>query len=330
MTTTATPSAAAPRANVRRHNRVLELTQSHGVIGALLLICIVAALAFPAFATPSNLSAIATAACFLGLITIGQSIVLISGGIDLSVGSMVGLATVVAALSAPYGLVAALLAPVIVGAAGGLLNGLLIGKARMAPFIVTLSGLLAFKGIAVALASSSIVISGDNGFTAIGNGSLLGVSNLIWVLVIAFAMAGLLLNRTAFGSDVFALGGNEDAARMMGTNTSRVKVTVYVISGALAGLSGALLASRLSSGVSTLGTGYELTSIAAAVIGGVLLTGGVGTMLGAIFGVLLIGVIQNIINQVGTLNAYYQDLVTGLFLVLAVVVQGVLSNRQRR
>ncbi|MBS3179140.1 MULTISPECIES: ABC transporter permease [unclassified Pseudoclavibacter] len=330
MTTPATPTAAIPRPTSQRRNRVLELTQSHGVIGAVLLLCIVAAIAFPSFATPANLSAIATAACFIGLITIGQSLVLISGGIDLSVGSMVGLATVVAALAAPYGWAAALLAPVLVGAVGGLLNGLLIGKARMAPFIVTLSALLAFKGIAVALASSSIVIDASSGFSAIGNGSFLGISNLIWVLLAAFAIAGLVLNRTAFGSDLFALGGNEDAARMMGSNTSRVKVAVYVISGSLAGLAGALLASRLSSGVSTLGTGYELTSIAAAVIGGVLLTGGVGTMLGALFGVLLIGIIQNIINQVGTLNAYYQDLVTGLFLVLAVVVQGVLSNRQRQ
>jgi ribose/xylose/arabinose/galactoside ABC-type transport system permease subunit len=323
-----TSTATVTRPTHAKRNRLLELTQSYGVIGALLLLCILAALLFPSFATTANFSSIATAACFVGLITIGQSFVLISGGIDLSVGSMVGLGTVIAALAAPYGWAAALAAPILVGSAMGLANGLLIGKARMAPFIVTLSALLAVKGIAVALAGSSIVI--DSGtFTRIGNGSFLGISNLIWILVAAFAAAGLVLNRTAFGSSVFALGGNEDAARMMGTDTTRIKVAVYVISGSLAGLAGALLASRLSSGVATLGTGYELTSIAAAVIGGVLLTGGVGTMLGALCGVLLIGVIQNIINQVGTLNAYYQDLVTGLFLVLAVIVQGILSNRRK-
>lgn len=292
--------------------------------------CVAASVTFPSFATPANFSAIASAVCFVGLITIGQSFVLISGGIDLSVGSMVGLATVIAALAAPYGWVAALLAPIMVGAIVGLINALLVAKARMAPFIVTLATLLALKGIAVALASSSIVIDSKSAFSGIGNGQIFGLSNLIWLLVIAFAVAGLVLNRTAFGSDVFALGGNEDAARMMGVPTNRVKIIVYVISGSLAGVAGALLASRLSSGVSTLGTGYELTSIAAAVIGGVLLTGGVGTMLGALCGVLLIGIIQNIINQVGTLNAYYQDLVTGLFLVLAVVVQGILSNRRKR
>lgn len=324
-----TATAAAPRPLRARRNRVLELTQSYGVIGALLLLCVLAAVLFPSFASTANFSAIATAACFVGLITIGQSFVLISGGIDLSVGSMVGLGTVCAALAAPYGWAPALVAPILAGAFMGLANGLLIGKARMAPFIVTLSALLAVKGIALALAPSSIVIGPASGFTLIGNGSFLGISNLIWILLLAFSAASLLLNRTAFGSSVFALGGNEDAARMMGANTTRVKVSVYVISGSLAGLAGALLASRLSSGVATLGTGYELTSIAAAVIGGVLLTGGVGTMLGALCGVLLIGVIQNVINQIGTLNAYYQDLVTGLFLVLAVIVQGVLSNRRR-
>ncbi|KRF06351.1 ATPase [Arthrobacter sp. Soil782] len=328
MTTTATSTGAA-RPKLKQ-GRALELAQSYGVIGVLLLLSGISALLFPSFATSANISAIATAACFIGLITIGQSFVLISGGIDLSVGSMVGLGTVIAALAAPLGWMAALGAPILAGAAMGLVNGLLIGKARMAPFIVTLSALLAIKGIAVALASSSIIIDSSNGFTRIGNGSFLGISNLIWILVLAFAAAGLLLNRTAFGSSVFALGGNEDAAKMMGTDVTRIKVIVYIISGALAGLAGALLASRLSSGVSTLGTGYELISIAAAVIGGVLLTGGVGTMLGALCGVLLIGVIQNIINQVGSLNAYYQDLVTGLFLVLAVIVQGILSNRRRK
>ena len=305
----------------------LEITQTYGVIGVLLLLCVIASLAFPSFASASNMSSIVTAACFLGLITVGQGLVIISGGIDLSVGSMVGLGTVVAALASPYGWFWALLAPLLVGALVGFLNGLLIGKGKMAPFIVTLCSLLALKGIALVLAPTSILVQNES-FTSIGNGAFLGVSNLIWILAIVFVIAGLILNRTTFGSSIFAVGGNDDAARMMGTDVTAIKVAVYTISGSLAGLGGALLASRLSSGVSTLGTQYELKSIAAAVIGGVLLTGGVGTMLGALCGVLLIGVIQNVITQVGTLNAYYQDLFTGLFLVLAVVIQGIISNRR--
>ncbi|XAS71285.1 ABC transporter permease [Micrococcaceae bacterium Sec5.1] len=320
-------SVASGRPPLLGQRSLLELAQTYGVIGVLVILGVTASLSFPSFAGPSNISSIITAACFLGLITIGQSLVVISGGIDLSVGSMVGLGTVAAALASPYGWFWALLAPVVTGTLMGFANGLLIGKAKMAPFIVTLCGLLGLKGIALVLAPTSIVIKNSD-FSAIGNGSFLGISNLIWILVIAFVIAGLVLNRTPFGSNIFAVGGNEDAARMMGTDVTRTKVAVYTISGALSGLAGALLASRLSSGVSTLGTQYELKSIAAAVIGGVLLTGGVGTMLGALCGVLLIGVIQNIITQIGTLNAYYQDLVTGLFLVLAVVIQGVMSNRR--
>lgn len=326
MTTT---SLSPARETSSRRRRGLELVQSYGVIGVLVLVGALTTVFSPGFANVGNLSAIVTAACFIGLITIGQSFVVISGGIDLSVGSMVGLGTVVAALAAPYGWVFALTAPILVGGAMGLINGLLIGKARMAPFIVTLSALLAVKGVALVLAGSSITIAGGT-FTAIGNGSVLGISNLIWILVIAFALGALVLNRTAFGSKIFALGGNEDAAKMLGVDVVRLKIAVYTISGALAGLSGALLASRLSSGVATLGAGYELRSIAAVVIGGVLLTGGVGTMLGALCGALLISLIGNVINQVGSLNAYYQDLVTGLFLVLAVVVQGILTNKRRR
>lgn len=327
MTTTVSSSPTSETPSRRR--RGLELIQSYGVIGVLVLVGLLTTVFSPGFATSGNLSAIVTAACFIGLLTIGQSFVLISGGIDLSVGSMVGLGTVAAALAAPYGWVFALTAPVLVGAAMGLINGLLIGKAHMAPFIVTLSALLAVKGIALVLAGSSITITGGT-FTAIGNGSLLGISNLIWILLVFFALAALVLNRTEFGSRVFALGGNEDAAKMLGVDVSHVKIAVYTISGALAGLAGALLASRLSSGVATLGSGYELRSIAAAVIGGVLLTGGVGTMLGALCGALLISLIGNVINQIGSLNAYYQDLVTGLFLVLAVVVQGILTNKRNQ
>lgn len=323
-------SSTALRARRARSARTLEAVQSYGVTGVLLLIAVVAALVFPHFGEPENLLSITTAACFVGLITIGQGFVLISGGIDLSVGSMVGLGSVLAALAAPHGPVAALLVPLSAGALVGLVNGLLIGKVRLAAFIVTLSSMLAVNGIAIVLAPSTILLDSTSAFARIGTGSFLGVNNLIWILVFAFAIAGIVLNRTPFGSRVFALGGNEDAARMMGINVGRVKISVYVISGALAGLAGALLAARLASGNATLGAGYELTSIASAVIGGILLTGGVGTMFGALCGVLLVGTIQNIINQIGTLNAYYQGLMTGLFLVVAVIIQGFLSNRRVR
>ena len=198
----------------------------------------------------------------------------------------------------------------------------------MAPFIVTLAALLALKGLAVLLAGESLVISNPGWFGRIANGSWLGIGNLVVILLAAYALAALVLNRTRYGAAVFAIGGNEEAARMLGVRVERVKIATYCLSGTLAGLAGSLLAAHLSSGLSSAGTGYELQSIAAAVIGGVLLTGGGGTMLGALSGVLLLGVIENVSNQIGSLSAAYQGLASGAFLLLAVIVQSGLT-RQR-
>ncbi len=285
-------------------------------------------MAFPDFLQPGNLGDIVTAASFVGLVTIGQTFVIILGGFDLAVGSIVGLGTVLAAYAVPYGWGAALACPVLMGLLVGLIDGYLIARARMAPFIVTLAALLAIKGAAVALAGESLVIGQPGFFAVIANGSVLGVNNLIWILVLAYAAAALVLNRTAFGAAVFAVGGNEEAARMLGVRVERTKIQTYCLSGGLAGLSGALLAAHLYSGLSAAGTGYELQSIAAAVIGGVLLTGGVGTLLGALSGALLLGLIQNVINQIGTLSAAYQGLASGAFLLIAVVIQAGLTRRR--
>lgn len=309
--------------------RLVGLIQARGAILVLIVAALASGLVFPDFLHAANVADIVTAASFLGLVAIGQTFVIILGGFDLSVGSMVGLGTVLAAYALPFGWVAALLVPVAAGTLVGLADGLLIARTRMAPFIVTLAALLALKGAAIALAGESMVIATPGFFGVIANGHLLGVSNLILILVVAFALGALVLNRTPFGAAVFAIGGNEEAARMLGIRVERVKVLTYCVSGGLAGLAGALLASRLSSGLSAAGNGYELQSIAAAVIGGVLLTGGVGTMFGALAGVLLLGLINNVINQIGSLSAAYQGLASGAFLLLAVIIQAGLSRSKR-
>lgn len=322
----ATQAAAAPGAN--RRAQLIELVQSRGAIAMLVVVALAAGMVFPDFLRPANLADIISNGAFLGLVVVGQSLVIILGGFDLSVGSMVGLGTVLAAYAAPYGWGAALLAPVAAGFVVGLVNGLLIARARMAPFIVTLAALLGLKGLALVLASQDLLIANPGFFAHIANGSVLGVNNLISVLIVVYALGAVLLNHTRFGAAIFAIGGNEEAARMLGVRVERVKILAYGLSGALAGLSGALLASHLDSGLSGAGTGYELQSIAAAVIGGVLLTGGVGTMAGPLAGVLLLGVIDNVINQVGTLSPYYQNLASGAFLLAAVVIQTVLTGRR--
>ncbi len=317
---------SATLARTERRRRLLDLVQSRGAILVLLASIAAAGATFPDFLRPANLLDIATAAAFVGLVTIGQSFVLILGGFDLAVGSIAGLGTVIAAYCAPYGWLPALLAPVLVGAAIGLVDGTLIARARMAPFIVTLAALLAVRAAAVATAGESMVIANPGFFATIANGSLLGIGNLVWILLAAYAAASLLLNRTPFGTAIFAIGGNEEAARMLGIRVVRTTTLAYVLSGATAGLAGSLLAAHLDSGLSAAGTGYELQSIAAAVIGGVLLTGGVGTMAGALAGALLLGLIDNVINQIGTLSAYTQGLASGAFLLLAVIVQAALSR----
>ena len=326
-------TAAADLGGARRRAvdraRIVGLIQSRGAILVLVLAALAAGSVFPNFLHAGNLEDIVTAASFLGLVAIGQTFVIILGGFDLSVGSMVGLGTVLAAYALPFGWVAALLLPIVVGTLVGLVDGLLIARTRMAPFIVTLAALLALKGAAIALAGESMVIATPGFFGVIANGHWLGVSNLIVILLVAYALGALVLNRTPFGAAIFAIGGNEEAARMLGIRVERVKVQTYCVSGGLAGLSGALLASRLSSGLSSAGNGYELQSIAAAVIGGVLLTGGVGTMFGALAGVLLLGLINNVINQIGSLSAAYQGLASGAFLLLAVIIQAGLSRSKR-
>ncbi len=326
--TGASVAPGAASAARERRRRIVELIQSRVAIGVLALAVIAAGLVFPDFLRTGNLQDIVVAASFLGLVTIGQTFVIILGGFDLAVGSMVGLGTVLAAWAVPYGWPFAFLLPMLVGGVVGLIDGVLIARARMAPFIVTLAALLAIHGVAVAAAGESMVIENPGIFATIANGSILGIDNMIWILLLAFAGAALVLNRTGFGAAVFAVGGNEEAARMLGVRVERTKILTYCLSGVLAGLSGALLAAHLDSGLSAAGTGYELQSIAAAVIGGVLLTGGVGTMFGALSGALLLGLIDNVINQIGTLSAAFQGLASGAFLLVAVIVQAGLSRRR--
>ncbi len=318
----------AVASGAERRDRLVISLQSRIATAVLIAVVAIASAVFPHFLHGGNITDIVTASSFLGIVAIGQCFVIVMGGFDLAVGSIVGLGTVLAAYAMPFGWAAAFAAPIVAGALIGLVDGLLIARGRMAPFIVTLAALLAIRGASVLLAGESLVIDAPGLFSRIPNGSILGIGDLILILLALTAGAAILLNMTAFGNAVFAIGGNEEAARMLGVRVERNKVLAYVLSGSLAGLSGALLAGHLDSGLSAAGTGYELQSIAACVIGGVLLTGGVGTLLGTLSGVLLLGVIENVINQIGTLNAAWQDFTSGMFLLAAVVLQTALTRRR--
>jgi galactofuranose transport system permease protein len=258
--------------------------------------------------------------------------VIIGGGIDLSVGSLLALAGVLTAYGSRQGSLAAILLPLAVCGAIGLVNGLLIARARMAPFIVTLAALLFARGAAFAVSdegNTTYLIKPGMAVTELGQGTVLGLGVPVLFAIAAFLIGLVVLNRTGYGQAVFAIGGSEDAAQLMGLPVARIKVLVYVASAMLAGLAGILVAARSSSGLPTLGAGLELEAIAAVVIGGTLLSGGAGSLTGTLAGVLLLGVIQNLINQVGTLSSYYQQVVSGAFLIVVVVVQTYLSRRRR-
>ncbi|MEU4423183.1 ABC transporter permease [Actinoplanes sp. NPDC024001] len=285
------------------------------------------------FASGQNLGNIALDSSYLLLIATGMTFVIISGGIDLSVGSLLALAGVLTAYGAQWGSAVAVALPLVVCAVFGLVNGLLIGRAKIAPFIVTLAALLFARGCAFAVSSEGNtvhIIPADLLLTRLGQAGWLGLHAPVWIALAAFGLGWLLLNRTRFGQAVFAIGGSQEATELMGLPVARVRTLVYVLSAVLTGVAGVLIAAQTSSGLPTIGEGRELEAIAAVVIGGTLLTGGAGSLSGTLAGVLLLKVIQNLINQVGTLTSYYQQVVSGTFLIVVVLVQSRLARRRRR
>ncbi|SEP47700.1 ABC transporter permease [Amycolatopsis saalfeldensis] len=306
--------------------------QRQGAAVVLVLGVIAAWFAFPRFGSADNLRDLALQGSFLAVIALGMTFVIISGGIDLSVGSVYALGGVLAAYGSQYGLAVAIVLPLVVCALIGLVNGLLIARTKMAPFIVTLASLLFARGLLLALTNEGATtykVPVGSAFLWLGQGTIFGIGVPVYLALILFAIGGVVLRRTRFGQSVFALGGAEQSALLMGLPVVRTKITLYTLSGTLAGLAGVLTAAYLQSGVTVLGVGTELDAISVVVIGGTLLTGGAGTIIGTLVGVLLRILIQNVINQVGTLDSNYQTVVSGAFLLIVVVIQRLLARSRR-
>ncbi|MET9595340.1 ABC transporter permease [Streptomyces sp. NPDC006516] len=340
--TVAPAPAAAPRKSTAPRpsdgpeqsgrQRVTELLQRQGVLAVLLTVVIAASFIYPSFATLDNARGVTIQASFLAVVALGMTMVIITGGIDLSVGSVFALGGVLAAWASQWGILAALLLPLLVCGAIGLLNGLLIARGNMAPFIVTLATLLGARGLLLALTdegATTYLVPKGSAFGELGQGSVWGFGYPILIALVLFGAGGIVLQRTSFGQTLFAVGGSSDAATLMGLPVARTKILVYTLSGLLAGLAGALNAARLSSGVTIVGVGMELDAISAVVIGGTLLIGGAGSISGTLWGVLLLAVIQNLINQIGSLNSSYQSVVSGGFLIVVVVAQRYLARSRR-
>lgn len=307
--------------------------QRHGALAVLIVLLIAGGLSFDTFLTFYNLNNIAVQASFLAIVALGMTLVIVSGGIDLSVGSTYALAGVIAAYASRWGVLPAILLPLVVCGVIGLIQGLLIGRAGMAPFIVTLGGLLFARGLLQAITeegSKTFLVPRGSGLLPLGQGNVLGVGTPVLISLALFAAGGILLQRTRFGLRLFALGGSENAADLMGLPVARSKVTVYVLSGLLAGLAGTVAAAQLGSGVTVTGVGLELNAIAAVVVGGTLLSGGVGAVSGTLAGVALLFVIQELINQSGAFNSNMQAVISGAVLIVVVVLQTLLSKVRRR
>jgi len=314
-----------------RARALTSLISRNGAVVVLILVVVLGTLLVPSFGSADNLRNVALAASFIGIIAAGMTFVIISGGIDLSVGSTYALAVILSASMAHYGSFVAVAVALGAAALVGLGPGGNIPFLRLPPFIVTLAGLTGVRGLVFYITNEGNdhpLIAGFRVFETLGTGQLITIGTPVWIMLVVFAVGWWALNRTPFGQSVQAVGGNESAAELMGLPVKRTTTIVYVVSGLCAGLSG-VLTTALSGGgqEARIGDSYELQAIAAVVIGGTLLAGGVGSMVGTLAGVLLLFVIQNLIVQGANLNSYVQQVVSGGFLLVVVIVQAVLSRR---
>ena len=308
--------------------RAASVMQRQGALLALALVFVLASLRYAAFPTPENLLNVLRQNSMVGLVSLGMTFVIVSGGIDLSVGSLLALGGVVAAMLAPYGSLAAIGSAVAITTGVGLLNGLVVARARVQPFITTLAAMIAVRGVVLLISHerSVRVSSAATLFTWLGRGYVGSIPVPVIVLVIAYAFGWAVLHFTSFGRHVYAAGDNDEAARLMGLDVDRVRVSVYALSGALAGFAGAMLAARLGTAQPVAGTGWELDAITAPVVGGTLLTGGQGGVGSTLVGMLLWGIVFNIFNLEGAFSSYWQWVLRGVFLLFVVVLQNRLRS----
>ena len=304
------------------------------------------AIAEPRFLSPFNLFNILRQVSIYGLLAVGMTFVILTAGIDLSIGSLVAFAGLVAAGVAKgglanrfnvgagqdvlgYGWELAALAAVAVGIAGGFLQGFAITRLKVPPFVVTLGGMSAFRGAALLFAEGGPISGFAPDFVWWGQGRFFGHIPVPVIIFLTFAvLAHVVLRYTRYGRQVYAVGGNPEAARLSGLNVRMVTLSVYVIMGFFAGLGSFVLAARLNSAEAVAGTGYELTVIASVVIGGTSLFGGTGSIFGTVIGTVLIGVLLNGL-QLNNVSSYIQQIIIGLIIVLAVAFDTFAKSRRR-
>jgi len=306
-------------AGTRTAGRQAGLHMLSGQIPLLALIVLIAvsALVSDRFLSLQNISNVLIQTSIMAVVVIGMTLVIVGGGFDLSVGSVVALSGCIAAyvvrdVDTTLGIVVGTL----IGTAVGVVNGLIVTKLRVNPFIATLGTMVLVRGAVLLITDGRPVYDLPEGFTAIGGGNLFGVHYLIWILALLFVIFHWILHRTPYGVRVFASGGNREAAFLSGIDVDRVTISTFVWCGTLAGIAGVLLAARLESGNPTTGEFYELTAIAAVVLGGASLYGGEGKLYKSMVGVLIMVVLGNSLNIMGV-PSYWQRVAIGVVIVAA-------------
>ncbi|GAP40545.1 ABC transporter permease [Flexilinea flocculi] len=306
--------------NYLKKNPVSTFVKNNlGILIGLLALCVVLTFTTDYFMTGKNLLTVLRQICINVLLAFGMTFVLIVGGIDLTVGSVVGASgvAVVMLIEAGFPIALAVLLALFLGGLVGLINGVIVAYTGMPAFIVTLSMQGVVRGIAYIITDGRSVASTNKVFTTIGNSYLVGIPVPIYIVVVVMLVISVILYRTRFGRRMYAIGGNATAAKFTGIKLNGLVVRVYIISALLSALAGIILASRMYSGQPTAGQGYESDAIAAAVLGGTSFTGGIGTISGTLIGALVIGVLSNGLNLLH-ISSYVQMVIKGIVIIMAV------------
>jgi putative xylitol transport system permease protein len=310
------PSAASSDSFARKSGQFLA---QNGLMVGFILIIIVLSLTAPRFFHIKNLINIVRQVSINGILAIGQTFVILLAGIDLSVGSGVGLAGVIAADMHKYSPVLVFVVPLLVGSFAGFVNGAVITRFNVPPFVITLGMMTVLRGFTFLFTNGQSIYNLPNWFKQLGQGDIWGFPVPVLVFIVMIFVGYVILNHTRFGRYVYAIGGNEEGARLSGVRTKSIILWSYVFCGFCTALAGVVLSARLNAGEPVAGVGYELDSIAAVVIGGTSLAGGRGTIIGTVIGALVIGVINNGLNLLNV-HSYWQMVAKGAIIVLAVIV----------
>lgn len=301
-------------------NNLIILYKKYGIFVILILMCALSSILSPVFFTSMNLINVVRQISITTMIACAETMLIISGMIDLSPGSVVALSGCIAVSVSlmTHSIVLGVLAGICIGGIAGFINGFIITRYNLPPFIVTLAMMTVARGAAYLYTDGKPIIN-IGGFANLGQGNILGVPIPVLILIFVVLITWLILSQTKLGRFIYAIGGNEEAAVCSGINVKKIKLLVFVISGLFTGLAGTILMGRLNSGLPTAGEGYEFDAITAVIIGGTSFTGGIGSVFGTIVGALMIGVLNNTLNLMNV-SSFVQHIIKGIIIVLAVIL----------